>query len=84
MQLSILHRFAIAQGEFSRCRHAGDGRDVFCPRTPLILVRTTEHDRLEGQSTAQKKKPGAFRSVKFVRGETRDIDQRHIDVDLAK
>ena len=84
MQLSILGRSTIAQSEFSRCRRAGDGRDIFCSRTPLILVRATEHDRLEGQSTAEKKKSGTFRSIKFVCGEARGIDQRHIDVDFAE
>ena len=41
------------------------------PGPALILMSPAELDRLDRQTCAQIKQPGALRSVKFVRGETR-------------
>src|SRR2546430_16326109 len=84
MQFSILFGGAIAQGELGRGRHPGDGSDVLGAGAPLVFMRAPEHDWLDGQSAAQIKKTGAFRTVKFVSGETGRIDERDVSVDLAE
>ena len=50
-----------------RARHPGNGRHIFGPRPALVFVRAAKHDRFDRQTAAKIKKPGAFRSVKFVR-----------------
>src|SRR4029077_20080187 len=76
--------FAIPNRNFRRGRHSGDSRYVLGSGSPLILVRTTEHDGLKRQAAPQIKKTNAFRSVKFVPGETGSIYRRDIEAEFPE
>ena len=74
IRFAFLFLFEIAQRPFRRRRHAGNGGNVFRSGPPLIFVGAAKLNRFDRQSGAQKQKTRAFRSVKFVRGETGGID----------
>ena len=72
---AVLFGFAIGQRNPGRGSHPDDRGHVFGTRPALIFVGAAEHDWLDRQPAAEKKKSGAFRSVKFVRGEAGRINQ---------